>query len=186
MTKGLRSEEKTVDEEHLTCCAKHFAAYGLAQAGQDYMPVDVSTTELYNTYLPPFKAALDAGCDMIMPAFTPVEREPAVISSLLMNDILRGQWAWEGVTISDWNAPEELIVHGVAANGAEAAERCMKAQLDIDMMSMTYLRNLTALIENGKISMKAIDRACLRILQLKNRMGLFERNWEKWTAKRQT
>lgn len=182
MVRGVRGN---LDAQHLTCCAKHFAGYGMAQAGQDYMPVDVSHTEMFNVYLPPFKAVLDAGCDMVMPAFTPIDREPAVVSDWLMNRILRQRWGWNGVTISDWNAPGELLTHGVAADAGDAAVRCMDAQLDMDMMSMVYLRTLAAQVQAGKVSEASIDRACLRILTLKNKLGLFERDWDQWTHARQ-
>ncbi len=173
MVEGFRG---SLGPENLACCAKHFAAYGLAQAGQDYMPVDVSHTEIHNTYLPPFRAALAAGCDMIMPAFTPIDRRPAAISPWLMNRTLREDWGWQGVAISDYDALEETCTHGVTADLADAAAQGMDAQLDIDMMSMAYQRELPQLVRSGRVSMEALDRAVLRVLEMKNRLGLFEQD----------
>ena len=169
----------------LASCVKHFAAYGLVEAGREYAPVDVSHTELFNTYFPPFRAALNAGCDLLMPAFTPVDREPAVMNRWLMHTVLREEWGFDGVVISDWAAPAEMIAHGVAKDKRQAAALCMDAALDMDMMGMVYMGALTSLVDDGAVSMDALDRAVMRVLQLKNKLGLFETPCKNTSAKRQ-
>ena len=173
------------EKDSLACCAKHFAGYALVEAGKEYAPVDVSRTEMYNTYLPPFKAALDAGCDMVMPAFTPIDRVPAAANRWLLRTVLRERWGFEGMTISDWDAPGELIKHGLAADKREAALLCFRAGLDMDMMSFAYLTELKGLVEDGTISMAELDTAVMRVLALKNRLGLFERPCKATTAAEQ-
>ena len=173
------------EKDSLACCAKHFAGYALVEAGREYAPVDVSRTEMYNTYLPPFKAALDAGCDMVMPAFTPIDRVPAAANRWLLKTVLRDRWGFEGMTISDWDAPGELIKHGLAADKREAALLCFRAGLDMDMMSFAYMTELKGLVEDGAISMAELDTAVMRVLSLKNRLGLFECPCKSTTAAEQ-
>lgn len=173
MVRGLHGDG-LARTDTLAACAKHFAGYALVEAGREYAPVDVSRTEMYNTYLPPFKAALDAGCDMIMPAFTPIDRIPAVANRWLMNGVLRGQWGWQGAVISDWGSTGELVVHGLAENLREAAKLSFDASMDMDMMSFAYISELKGLVADGTIPMEALDAAVLRILTLKNELGLFE------------
>lgn len=173
MVRGYRGKGLK-EKDTVATCAKHFAGYALVEAGREYAPVDVSRTEMYNTYLPPFQAALDAGCDMVMPAFTPVDRVPAVANRWLMNDVLRKRWQWNGMTISDWGSPNELIRHGMAADLKEAALLCFRASMDMDMLSFAYMSSLKELVEEGAIAMSELDAAVLRVLELKNAMGLFE------------
>ena len=173
------------EKDSLACCAKHFAGYALVEAGREYAPVDVSRTEMYNTYLPPFKAALDAGCDMVMPAFTPIDRMPAAANRWLLKTVLRDRWGFEGMTISDWDAPGELIKHGLAADKREATLLCFRAGLDMDMMSFAYMTELKGLVEDGAISMTELDTAVMRVLSLKNRLGLFERPCKSTTSAEQ-
>lgn len=174
MVKGFRGDGLK-ERDTLAACVKHFAAYGLVEAGREYAPVDVSRAELYNTYLPPFKAALDAGCDMLMPAFTPIERVPAIANQWLMNEVLRTRWGWNGVVISDWGSAGELVTHGMAENLKEAALLSFRASMDMDMMSFAYATALKELVEEGAITMAELDAAVLRVLTLKNDLGLFER-----------
>lgn len=172
--RGFRGSSLKDDAAVATCC-KHFAGYGLVEAGREYAPVDVSRTELYNTYFPPFRQALDAGCDMIMPAFTPIDRIPAVANRWLLKTLLRDSWQWKGSVISDWGATCELINHHMAADLKEASLLAFEAGLDMDMMSFAFIGQLKALVEEGAISMEALDQAVLRILMLKNNLGLFEK-----------
>ena len=174
MVKGFHGNG-IAQQDALATCVKHFAAYGLVEAGREYAPVDVSRTEMYNTYLPPFKAALDAGCDMLMPAFTPIERVPAIANTWLMNDVLRTQWGWNGMVISDWGSTGELVIHGMAENLKEAALLSFRASMDMDMMSFAYATSLKELVEEGAISTMELDAAVWRVLTLKNNLGLFER-----------
>lgn len=173
MVRGLHGDG-LAKKDTLAACAKHFAGYALVEAGREYAPVDVSRTELFNTYLPPFKAALDAGCDMVMPAFTPIDRVPAVANRWLMNGVLRGQWGWQGAVISDWGSTGELVVHGLAANLRDASKLSFDASMDMDMMSFAYISELKGLVTDGAIPMEALDAAVMRILTLKNELGLFE------------
>lgn len=174
MVKGLRGDDlESVDS--LAACVKHYAAYGLCQAGMEYAPADCSRTEMYNVYLPPFKQTLDAGCDMVMPSFITVDRVPCVCNEWLLKDILRDRWSSDAMVISDYADVWQLINHGVAEDLKEAAKLCLEAGLDMDMMSFAYLTELEGLVEAGEVSMAAVDAAVLRVLQLKNKLGLFER-----------
>lgn len=173
MVRGFRGNG--IDQpDSLATCAKHYAAYGLCQAGQDYAPVDVGYAELYNVYLPPFKAALDAGCDMVMPSFICVNRVPCVCNQELLTDILRDWWKSDVMTISDYDDVEQLINHGMAENKKEAAALCLDAGCDMDMMSSAYAVHIPELVAEGRITMEQVDAAVLRVLELKNKLGLFE------------
>lgn len=173
MVRGFRGDDLK-SPETLATCVKHYAAYGLCQAGMEYAPADCSRAEMYNVYLPPFKAALDAGCDMVMPSFIAVDRVPCVCNEWLLKDILRDRWGSEAMVISDYADPMQLTIHGAAEDLKEAAELCMNAGLDMDMMSFAYLAELPALMEEGKVSVADVDAAVMRVLQLKNKLGLFE------------
>lgn len=174
MVKGLRGDNLK-GSDTLAACAKHYAAYGLCQAGMEYAPADCSRTEMYNVYLPPFKKTLDAGCDMVMPSFITVDRVPCVCNEWLLKDILRERWGSDAMVISDYADVWQLTIHGVADDLKEASELCMNAGMDMDMMSFAYLTQLPALVEEGKVSMEKLDSAVLRVLRLKNKLGLFER-----------
>jgi len=174
MVRGFHGEDVTA-EDSLGTCAKHFAAYGLCQAGMEYAPSDCSRTEMYNVYLPPFKATLDAGCDMVMPSFIAVDRVPCVCNEWLLKDILRERWGSDAMTISDYADPGQLLNHGAAQDEAEAAEMCLNAGLDMDMMSFVYLNHVEDLVNQGRVNMDDVDAAVMRILQLKNKLGLFEK-----------
>lgn len=173
MVRGFRGEGLDKPDT-MAACAKHYAAYGLCQAGQDYAPVDVGRAEMYNVYLPPFKAALDAGCDMVMPAFVMIDRIPCVCNEWLLKDVLRDRWHSDAMVISDFGDVGQLLHHGMADDLKEATELCVNGGTDMDMMSFAYLKNIPALVEEGKISLADVDAACLRVLQLKNKLGLFE------------
>ena len=173
MVRGFRGDGLDKPDT-MAACAKHYAAYGLCQAGQDYAPVDVGRAEMYNVYLPPFKAVLDAGCDMVMPAFVMVDRIPCVCNSWLLKDVLRDRWHSDAMVISDFGDVGQLFHHGMADSLKEATELCLNGGTDMDMMSFAYLNSIPALVEEGKISLADVDAACLRVLQLKNKLGLFE------------
>lgn len=122
--------------------AKHFVGYGAVQAGREYYTVDISNRTLWETYLPPFKAAIDAGVASFMPAFTTIDGVPMSVNNYLLNEVLREQWGFTGVTVSDWDAIHECIAHGVAANSSDAARQSINAGMDIDMMGFDYDENL--------------------------------------------
>lgn len=171
--RGYQSEDlKQADS--LAACVKHFAAYGAAEGGRDYNTVDMSDRELREFYLPAYLRAIEAGARLIMTSFNVVDGVPATASTYLLRQILRKEWEFDGVTISDWSSIKELIQHGVAGSLAEAGEKGIKAGVDIDMMSGAYLNHLEQQIEEHVVSIDLVDEAVRRILILKRDLGLFE------------
>ncbi|KND52983.1 beta-glucosidase BglX [Bifidobacterium breve] len=160
--------------DHVAACVKHFAAYGAAMGGRDYNTVDMSERVLRDMYLPGYKAALDAGAAMVMTSFNTVDGIPSTGNKHLMRDILREEIGFDGVLISDFGAVKELIAHGVAADETEAAKLSIEAGTDIEMMTICYMRHLREIVENGSVDEALIDEAVMRILKLKNDLGLFE------------
>lgn len=154
--------------------AKHFCAYGAALAGRDYASADVSERLLREVYLPPFAAAVAAGCAAIMPAFNDIAGIPMTAHIPLLRDWLRRETGFDGVIVSDYNAVAELIRHGIAGDLAEAAAAALRAGVDIDMMSGAYSQGLAPGIERGLVSIEDIDAAVRRVLKLKERLGLFD------------
>lgn len=153
---------------------KHFAAYAASRAGRDYAATEVSPRTLAETYLPPFKAAVDAGALAIMPAFTDIEGTPLTAHRPLLTGLLREQWGFDGVVISDYTAINELVAHGVATDTAEAAALALNAGVDIDMMSRAYERGLPIALDRGLVAIETIDAAVARVLTLKERLGLLD------------
>ena len=158
----------------IATCVKHFAAYGGAEAGKDYNAVDMSEYTLREQYLPAYKAAIDAGADMVMPAFNVLNGVPATGNTWLLQDILRQEWGFDGVVVSDYGAVWELCVHGYAEDEKDAAYKALTAGVDVEMCSTMYAQNLEKLLEEGKITEEQIDKAVLRVLKLKEKLGLFE------------
>jgi beta-glucosidase len=154
--------------------AKHFAAYGAAIAGRDYNAVDMSEQQLYETYLPPFKAAVDAGVATFMNAFNTLNGVPATGSSFLQRDLLKGQWKFPGFIVSDWGSVREMVVHGYATDLADAAHKAIAAGSDMDMESMAYTAALAPLVKAGKVDVALVDDAVRRILTKKFELGLFD------------
>ncbi|MCH4160278.1 MAG: beta-glucosidase BglX [Bifidobacterium sp.] len=174
MVHGYQGDDLRHETEHIGACVKHFAAYGAAIAGRDYNTVDMSERQLRDMYLPGYKEAIDAGAKLVMTSFNTVDGVPATGNRHLFRDILRREWGFDGVVISDFGAVKEMIAHGVAADERDAAKLAIKAGVDIEMMTICYLRNLKELIESGEVPMQVLDEAVMRILQLKNDLGLFE------------
>lgn len=172
--RGFQGEDLTNDHTRVAACVKHFAAYGAAEGGRDYNTVDMSEWRLRETYLPAYKAALDEGCKMVMAAFNTVDGIPATGNKRLLRNLLRNEWGFDGVLISDWGAVKELIPHGVAADEKEAAIKAIHAGIDIEMMTPCYAHHLQQLIEEGQVDEALIDEAVLRILKLKVELGLFD------------
>ncbi|WP_188732961.1 glycoside hydrolase family 3 N-terminal domain-containing protein [Oceanobacillus neutriphilus] len=172
--RGFQGEDLTKDLHRLAACVKHFAAYGAAEAGRDYNTVNMSERQLREIYLPAFQAALDAGSKLVMTSFNTVDGIPATGNKKLMRDILRDEWGFDGVTITDWGALKELIPHGVAEDESEAAYKAIQAGVDIEMMTTCYPDHLKNLIENKEVEEELLNDAVRRILQLKNELGLFE------------
>ncbi len=163
------------DPERVVACAKHFAGYGAADGGRDYDPVYLSEAQLRNVYLPPFQAAVQAGVGTFMSAYMDLNNVPASGDRWLLRDILREEWGFEGFVVSDAFAVGNLVIQGHARDGRDAALRCLKAGMNMDMASSTYLENLADLVQDGSLSMDEIDEMVRPILTLKMRMGLFER-----------
>lgn len=170
--RGYQSDDLTRDDT-LAACVKHFAAYGAPEGGRDYNTVDVSDRELREFHLPAYKRALEEGAKMVMTSFNVVHGVPATASEYLMRDILRSDWGFEGVLISDWTAIKELIHHGVAETLKDAGELALRAGVDIDMMSGAYTNHLEAMLADG-VDEALLDEAVLRILTLKEELGLFD------------
>ncbi|MBO7662318.1 MAG: glycoside hydrolase family 3 C-terminal domain-containing protein [Clostridia bacterium] len=160
--------------ENVACCVKHFAAYGAPEGGRDYNTVDLSERTLREAYLPAYKACLDAGARLIMPSFNALNGIPSVANRWLMNRVLREEWGFNGVVISDYNAVGELVTHGVAENLKDAVRLSMLAGCDIDMVRNAYYLYLEDLVRDGVVPEEMLDQAVLRVLKLKNELGLFE------------
>lgn len=155
-------------------CAKHFAGYGLSEAGRDYNAVDASPYRLHNVALPPFKAAVEAGVGAIMVGFHDLAGIPCTAHRELLRELLRDRWGFDGLVVSDYTAVLELVHHGVAADTKEAVFLAFSAGVDIDLMSGLYLRHLPELVAEGRVAEAEIDAACRRVLRAKLRLGLFE------------
>ncbi|HWZ16430.1 MAG TPA: glycoside hydrolase family 3 N-terminal domain-containing protein [Mucilaginibacter sp.] len=155
-------------------CAKHFAAYGAAIGGRDYNSVDMSLRTLWEIYLPPFKAALDAGVGTFMNSFNDLNGTPATASRYLQHDILKGKWGFKGFVVSDWGSIGEMINHSYVKDNYQAAEVAINAGNDMDMESRSYINNLAKLVADKKVSVTQIDEAVSRILTKKFELGLFD------------
>ena len=162
------------DPESLATCVKHFAAYGGAEAGRDYNTVDIAERTLREFYLPAYKACIDAGTTMLMPSFNSLNGVPSVANAWLMKKILKEEWGFEGVVISDYNAIGELRSHGVAGSRKEAGRMAFENGCDIEMCSSAYCHHLKELVEEGVFTQQQIDEAVMRVLKLKEHLGLFE------------
>ena len=162
------------DTNAIMACAKHFAAYGAAVGGRDYNSVDMSERQLLETYLPPFKAAADAGVATFMNAFNDINGTPSTGNKHLQRDILKGDWKFKGFVVSDWGSIGEMVSHGSVKNEYEASLAALTAGSDMDMESRCYKNNLVKLVKDGKVPMTLIDDAVARILQKKFELGLFD------------
>lgn len=165
---------KTEKTKEMISCVKHFAAYGAVEAGRDYNTVDMSQREFRQYYLPAYKEAIYSGAEMIMTSFNIVNGIPATVNKWLLKDLLRNELGFKGIVISDYSAIEETIKHGVSKDKKDAAYKAITAGVDIDMMSNVYAGNLKQLVEEKLVSEELIDDAVLRVLRLKNSLGLFE------------
>lgn len=155
-------------------CAKHFAAYGAAEAGLDYGAVDVSERTLREIYFPPFQAAFDAGSGTVMASFNELSGVPATANPWLLDDVLRKEWGFDGLVVSDYTGDMELIDHGFAADAREATKLAFLAGVDMSMQSGFYMQHLPSLVASGEVPMARLDQAVRRVLALKVRLGLFD------------
>jgi beta-glucosidase len=182
--RGFQGNDLTAPSS-IVACPKHYAAYGAGEGGRDYNTVELSEQTLRDVYLPPFKAALDAGAGTIMASFNEINGIPSTGSRFLLNDVLRNEWKFDGFVVSDWNSIGELIPHGYAADPAQAAERAINAGCDMDMESRCYRDNMQSLVEQGLVKVATIDEAVRRILRVKFRLGLFADPYKGCDAKRE-
>ena len=157
----------------MLACVKHFAAYGASEGGRDYATVDMSKIRLYNEYLPPYKAAVDAGVGSVMSSFNVLDYMPVSASKELTQDILRNQWGFDGFVVTDYTAMQEMIEHGVG-NLEEVSALALKSGIDMDMVDEGYVKTLQQSLAKGRITEEDIDRACRRILEAKEKLGLFQ------------
>ncbi|MDQ3743254.1 MAG: beta-glucosidase BglX [Acidobacteriota bacterium] len=160
--------------DRVVACAKHFVAYGAAEAGRDYNTTDMSEQRLREVYLPPFHAAVEAGVGTLMSAFNDLNGVPSSGNHFTLTKILRGEWKFDGFVVSDYTSIQEMIAHGYAADGSEAARLGLNAGVDMEMVSRLYNQNGAALLRQGKITLAEVDEAVRRILRVKFRAGLFE------------
>ncbi|MGA0532073.1 glycoside hydrolase family 3 N-terminal domain-containing protein [Hansschlegelia sp. KR7-227] len=165
---GLRAKDAAV------ACVKHFGANGAVEGGRDYTAADLSERAIRETYLPPFQAAVDAGARCMMAAFNAPDGVPSIANPRLLTDILRGEWGFGGVVMSDFEAIDELLAHGYAADQRDAARLAFAAGAEIDMQSSAYAQELPNLVRNGVVKEAALDAAVRRVLTLKAELGLFD------------
>jgi beta-glucosidase len=157
----------------ILACVKHFALYGAAEAGRDYNTTDMSLDRMYNDYLPPYKAAIDAGAGSVMASFNDINGVPATANKWLLNDLLRKQWGFNGFVVSDYTGVSELIEHGLG-DLPKVSALSLKAGTDMDMVSEGYLKTLKKSMQEGKVTIAEINNACRLILEAKYKLGLFD------------
>ena len=162
------------DPTRLLACAKHWVAYSAAEGGRDYNAADLSERTLRSVYFPPFKAALDAGAGTVMSSLNAVNDVPATASPFLLTQVLRREWKFDGLVISDYKAVEQLIAHGVASDPADAARQAIAAGIDMEEMSRLFGQHLPKLVADGKLPVGTVDEAVRRVLRVKSRAGLFD------------
>lgn len=173
MIEGFQGD-RLDDPTSMAACAKHFIGYGASEGGKDYNSTYIPERQLRNVYLPPFEAAVKVGCASIMTSFNDNDGVPASGNKALLTDLLRGEWEFDGVVVSDWASVHEMVAHGFSENDKAAAEMAVNAGLDMEMESRTYVKYLEELVDEGKVDMTMIDNAVRNILRMKIRLGLFE------------
>lgn len=173
MVKGYQGKNLN-DPTAMAACAKHFVGYGAAEGGRDYNTAMLSERILRNVYFPAFKATADAGVATFMTAFNEVDGIPCTGHNWLLRDVLRGEWGWTGMIVSDYRSIDQMEIHGYSQDKKHTAEQAVKAGVDMDMMSLAYIDHIEALVADGRLSEKDIDRAVGNILRLKFELGLFD------------
>jgi beta-glucosidase len=172
MVRGYQGQDLNANNT-VMACVKHFALYGAAEAGRDYGTVDMSRRKMFEEYLPPYKAAIDAGAGSIMTAFNDLDGIPATGNKWLMTDLLRKQWGFNGFVVTDYTAINEMVPHTFGKDESEVGEYALRAGVDMDMVGEVYLKTLPALVGNKRVNQEEIDLACRRILEAKYKLGLF-------------
>ena len=173
MVKGYQGDDYA-DPTSMAACIKHFVGYGAAEGGRDYNSTMISERSLRNTYLPAFKACVDAGALTLMTSFNEIDGIPSTGNDFLLRDILRGEWGFDGMVVTDWNSSGEMIAHGFADDLKHATELAVNAGVDMDMMSFGFITFIEESVKEGRIAEKTVDQAVRNILRLKFRLGLFE------------
>lgn len=173
MVRGYQGEN-LADPTAMAACIKHFVGYGAAEGGRDYNSTMISERSLRNTYFPAFKATADAGAATLMTSFNEIDGIPSTGNKWLLKDVLRDEWGWDGMVVTDWNSAGEMIAHGFSRDLKHSAEQSVNAGVDMDMMSYGFIQYMEELVKEGKVSEKEIDRAVRNILKLKFDLGLFE------------
>ena len=173
MVEGYQGKD-LADSSTILACVKHFVAYGAPEAGREYNTVDMSERMFRDRYLPPYKAAIEAGAGTVMTAFNDFDAIPVSGNKKILKDLLRGELGFDGFVVSDYNAVREMLKHGVAKDDKEAAYKALSSYLDMEMVSGTYLNNVEELVKDGLISEDMIDQMCRNILVAKYNLGLFE------------
>ncbi len=171
--KGFQGENFN-DASTILACVKHYAAYGAAQAGRDYSTVDMSERMLREVYLPPYKAAIDAGAYTVMTSFNEYDGVPATGNSFLLRDVLRDEWGFKGFVVTDYTSINEMVNHGIVANDREAGELALNAGVDMDMQGAVYYNYLPELVKQNRINISQIDQSVRYILRIKYILGLFD------------
>lgn len=172
MIKGYQQSDLSKNNT-VMACVKHFALYGAGEGGRDYNTVDMSKLKMYNEYLPPYKAAVDAGVGSVMTSFNLVDGIPASGNKWLLTDLLRNQWGFNGLIVSDYTSINEMVNHGMG-NDKKVSELSLNAGMDMDMVGEEFLNYAEQLVKEGKVSEKTIDNACRKILEAKYKLGLFD------------
>lgn len=173
MIRGFQGDSLN-NPRSMAACAKHFVGYGAAEAGKDYNTTNLTERLLRDVYFPPFKAAIDAGVATFMCSFNDIDGVPSSGNRWLNVDVLRDEWAYDGMLVSDWGSIEQMIPHRFCSNLEDAAYKAVNAGVDMDMMGYAYIKHLKALVESGKVKESAVDNAVRNVLRLKFRLGLFE------------
>ena len=181
VVRGYQGEDLS-DPTSMAACAKHFVGYGDAEGGRDYNTTFIPPRTLRDVYLPPFKACVDEGCASIMTSFNDNDGLPSTGNRWLLTELLREQWGFEGVVVSDWGSVAGLIPHGVSPDKRDAARQCIIAGCDMDMSSKSYLLHMKDLIEKGEVDMAVLDEAVRRVLRLKVQLGLFDHPYARKAA----
>ncbi len=183
MVRGYQGDNTYSDNTHIMACVKHYALYGAGEAGRDYNTVDMSRIRMFNEYMYPYQAAVEAGVGSVMASFNEVDGVPATANKWLMTDVLRKQWGFDGFVVTDYTGISEMVDHGIGDLQAVSA-RALKAGVDMDMVAEGFNGTLKKSLDEGKVTMSDIDLACCRILEAKYKLGLFKDPYKYFDAKR--
>lgn len=180
----IRGYQGDYSNRNVMACVKHYALYGASEAGRDYNTVDMSHVRMYNQYFPTYKACAEAGAGSFMTSFNLVDGVPATANRWLVNDVLRGEWKYDGFVVTDYGSINEMIPHGIG-NPLSNTAQALKAGTDMDMCSEAFVKNLKTCLDKGMVSIEDIDQACRRVLEAKYKLGLFDDPYRFCSTKRE-